>query len=136
MTVATLQIDGMSCQHCVMRVKKAIEALSGVSEASVDVGVAKVTFDESKLQQKEHHIETFVSLRAVHARCVCVVKFHDLGCRRLVISYRARSSSAADQAYAPPSVPVSSSVPCRGYSTPSSCSPRALRRASRRSVRV
>jgi copper chaperone len=53
MTVATLQIDGMSCQHCVMRVKKAIEALSGVSEASVDVGVAKVTFDESKLQQKE-----------------------------------------------------------------------------------
>jgi len=33
----TIGIDGMSCQHCVMRVKKAIEGLAGISDLSVEV---------------------------------------------------------------------------------------------------
>ena len=33
----TLTIDGMSCQHCVMRVKNALEELEGVQSAHVDL---------------------------------------------------------------------------------------------------
>jgi copper chaperone len=53
MTKATIHIDGMSCQHCVMRVKRAIEGLAGISDLSVEIGTANVTFDESKIQQTE-----------------------------------------------------------------------------------
>ena len=49
----TIQIEGMSCQHCVMRVKKAIEGLAGISGLSVEVGSTKVTFDEAKIQQED-----------------------------------------------------------------------------------
>ncbi len=53
MAEATLKIEGMSCQHCVMRVKKAIDALAGVSGSDVVVGSAKITFDESKINESE-----------------------------------------------------------------------------------
>jgi len=49
----TIRIDGMSCQHCVMRVKRALEGLAGISDLSVEVGSAQVTFDESKIQQSD-----------------------------------------------------------------------------------
>lgn len=52
MAEATIKIDGMSCQHCVMRVKKAIDALAGVSKSDVQVGIATVHFDESKLKKE------------------------------------------------------------------------------------
>ena len=48
MTKATVQIDGMSCMHCAMRVKKAIEGIAGIESLQVEVGKADVTFDESK----------------------------------------------------------------------------------------
>jgi len=47
-----IQVEGMSCQHCVMRVKKAVEGLAGIAKSDVQVGQVKVTFDESKIQQK------------------------------------------------------------------------------------
>lgn len=50
MTEKTVQIDGMSCQHCVMRVKKALDALQGVSSAEVEIGSAKIRFDEARIQ--------------------------------------------------------------------------------------
>lgn len=53
MTEATLKIEGMSCQHCVARVKKAIEALKGIHIYEVAVGSAKVRFDESKITKEE-----------------------------------------------------------------------------------
>ena len=53
MTEANIKVDGMSCQHCVMRVKKALEALSGIKDLSVEVGQVKVSFDEARLQKKE-----------------------------------------------------------------------------------
>ena len=49
----TIRIDGMSCQHCVMRVKRSLEELAGVSDLSVEIGSARVTFDESKIQQAD-----------------------------------------------------------------------------------
>ena len=33
----TLNIEGMSCQHCAAHVKEALEAVSGVSSARVDL---------------------------------------------------------------------------------------------------
>ncbi len=49
MAETTLKIEGMSCMHCVGRVKQAIDALSGVQEAKVEVGTAQVSFDDSAL---------------------------------------------------------------------------------------
>jgi copper chaperone len=46
------KIEGMSCQHCVMRVKKAIDVLPGVSAAEVGVGTARISYDESKIEEK------------------------------------------------------------------------------------
>jgi copper chaperone len=53
MAETVIAIEGMSCQHCVMRVKKAIDAIKGVKSSDVQVGQAKVTFDESLLQKKD-----------------------------------------------------------------------------------
>jgi copper chaperone len=58
MAEITLKIEGMSCQHCVMRVKKAVEGLGGVSKSDVSVGSAHVVYDESKATQAD--IETAV----------------------------------------------------------------------------
>ena len=53
MTETKIQIEGMSCQHCVMRVKRALEGLNGIKDLDVTVGQANVTFDEAKLLKKD-----------------------------------------------------------------------------------
>ena len=53
MTKDTIKIKGMSCQHCVMAVKKALTSISGISEANVAVGSAEITFDESKVRKAD-----------------------------------------------------------------------------------
>jgi len=45
-----IKIDGMSCQHCVMAVKKEIQKLD-VQNLEVKVGEASVEFDEKKVSQ-------------------------------------------------------------------------------------
>jgi copper chaperone CopZ len=47
MAELNLKIDGMSCHHCVMRVKKAIDEVNGVKSSEVDVGSAKVVYDDA-----------------------------------------------------------------------------------------
>jgi copper chaperone len=42
-----LKIKGMSCQHCVMSVKKSLDGLQGIQSCEITVGSAKVSFDES-----------------------------------------------------------------------------------------
>lgn len=51
MATTTLKIQGMTCNHCVMRVAKALKGLPGVQDAKVDLqtGEAVVTFDDSKV---------------------------------------------------------------------------------------
>ncbi len=51
MTKRTLKIQGMTCNHCVMRVQKALKGVAGVQDALVDLGKseASVTFDEGKV---------------------------------------------------------------------------------------
>ena len=40
-----IDIDGMTCSHCVHAVKKALEGVNGVRVDDVQVGAATVTFD-------------------------------------------------------------------------------------------
>ena len=53
MANVTLNIEGMSCQHCVMRVKKAVDDLPGIGQADISIGTARVTFDEAKVSRDE-----------------------------------------------------------------------------------
>jgi copper chaperone len=48
MSDTEIKIDGMSCNHCVARVKKALDAIDGVASSEVEIGKADVTFDETK----------------------------------------------------------------------------------------
>ena len=53
MAEATIKIEGMSCQHCVMRVKKAFEVLPGIAVLDVKIGGATVTYDESMVKRDD-----------------------------------------------------------------------------------
>ncbi|MBI4843967.1 MAG: heavy-metal-associated domain-containing protein [Nitrospirae bacterium] len=53
MAELTLKIEGMSCGHCVMAVKKALSGINGISSSDVGVGSAKVIFDESKTSRED-----------------------------------------------------------------------------------
>ena len=53
MAEATIKIEGMSCQHCVMAVKKAVGAVDGVSDVQVEIGKAVVRYDESKAKLED-----------------------------------------------------------------------------------
>ncbi|RMG73888.1 MAG: copper chaperone [Nitrospirae bacterium] len=52
MAEVSVKIEGMSCQHCVMRVKKAIDGVDGVNSSEVEIGSARVVFDESKTSEE------------------------------------------------------------------------------------
>lgn len=45
MSQTNLKIEGMSCGHCVMAVKKALEGVEGVTVQNVAVGTATVDYD-------------------------------------------------------------------------------------------
>jgi copper chaperone CopZ len=45
MNRTTLEIDGMSCGHCVASVKNALDRLEGVTVERVAVGAATVAYD-------------------------------------------------------------------------------------------
>jgi len=47
-----LTIQGMSCGHCVMHVRKALGTMNGLNVESVEIGKAVVTFDEAVVTGK------------------------------------------------------------------------------------
>jgi len=53
MTETTIKIEGMSCQHCVARVKKTIDGVNGVSGSDVQIGSANVKYDESRVKKED-----------------------------------------------------------------------------------
>jgi copper chaperone len=53
MAEAKVKIEGMSCQHCVMAVKKALGGVPAVLESDVQVGSATVKYDESKAKETD-----------------------------------------------------------------------------------
>jgi copper chaperone len=56
MAETKIAIEGMSCQHCVMAVQKALGGVPGVFESNVQIGSAVVKYDENKIKKEE--IET------------------------------------------------------------------------------
>jgi copper ion binding protein len=46
--MTTLKVKGMSCQHCVMSVTKALNKLEGVENVQVDLAKGEVRFENSK----------------------------------------------------------------------------------------
>lgn len=50
MAQATIKIEGMTCMHCVMRVKKAIDGMKGVQDSKVDITSAVVDFDDATVK--------------------------------------------------------------------------------------
>ena len=49
----TYTISGMSCNHCVMAVKKELAKISDLNVLEVRVGAAEVEFDESLVTESE-----------------------------------------------------------------------------------
>ncbi|MGA7722122.1 MAG: cation transporter [Ignavibacteriaceae bacterium] len=46
------KIEGMSCGHCVMAVKKELNKLTDIIVDDVQIGNAKVQYDENKIAEK------------------------------------------------------------------------------------
>lgn len=56
----TVKIKGMSCQHCVKAVTKALGEIDGVSDVQVDLLRGEATFEEMKpiaLEVLQEHIK-------------------------------------------------------------------------------
>ena len=55
MTTSTLKVQGMTCNHCVMRVAKAIKSVPGVQDAQVDLQKAQavITYDDAKVAMEK-----------------------------------------------------------------------------------
>jgi copper chaperone len=51
MKVETVKIDGMSCYHCVMAVKKELSKLD-LKLLDVEIGSAKIEYDELKVTEQ------------------------------------------------------------------------------------
>ena len=49
----SIKIKGMSCQHCVGSVKKALEDVSGLSEVRVNLAKGEATFANKDVTREE-----------------------------------------------------------------------------------
>ena len=49
----TMQIEGMSCMHCVKAVREALGELPGVEVERVEVGSATVAYDPARTPKRE-----------------------------------------------------------------------------------
>ena len=76
MLTATLEISGMSCDHCVSQIRECMVLRSGVRAAEVAIGRASIEFDEQACSVAD-----------------LVGAIHDLG-RFQVASFSVRDSDA------------------------------------------
>ena len=53
MKVEELRIEGMTCGHCVMSVKKELSRIPHLQVDDVQIGSARVQYDESKVSMLE-----------------------------------------------------------------------------------
>jgi copper chaperone len=56
----TLKVKGMSCQHCVMSVTKALSQLEGIKNVQIDLAKGEVRFDNTK-EVASNRIEEAIS---------------------------------------------------------------------------
>ncbi len=48
-----IRISGMSCNHCVMSVRKELSKIPGVDVKDVQIGSARVAYDENTVSPKQ-----------------------------------------------------------------------------------
>ena len=53
MKTQELKIQGMTCGHCVMSVRKGLDAVPGLVVESVEIGKAVVKFDETRVKTEQ-----------------------------------------------------------------------------------
>jgi copper chaperone len=53
MTTKEIRIDGMSCGHCEMAVRKELSRLDDVKVKKVKIGEAVVEYDETKVNEQK-----------------------------------------------------------------------------------
>ncbi|MBI2618938.1 MAG: heavy-metal-associated domain-containing protein [Ignavibacteriales bacterium] len=53
MKTADLKIEGMTCSHCVMSVKQGLAKLPELRVEDVQIGSARVVFDEAKVSETD-----------------------------------------------------------------------------------
>ena len=46
--MSAIKVKGMSCNHCVMRVTNALQAIEGIKNVKVDLQSGEATYDEDK----------------------------------------------------------------------------------------
>jgi copper chaperone len=44
--MTTIKVEGMTCNHCVMAVTRALEEIDGIKNVKVDLKKGRATFDE------------------------------------------------------------------------------------------
>lgn len=53
MKTQELKIQGMTCGHCVMSVRKGLDAVPGLVVESLEIGKAVVKFDETRVKSEQ-----------------------------------------------------------------------------------
>ncbi len=51
MTTKEIKIEGMSCNHCVMAVKKELSKIENIKIQDVQIGSAKIEYDENSINE-------------------------------------------------------------------------------------
>lgn len=49
----TIKVNGMSCQHCVNAVTKALEGIEGLEKVAVDLTAGKVSFVNNGVEREK-----------------------------------------------------------------------------------
>lgn len=60
MTKSIIRVDGMSCEHCVKAVTKAVTALSGIGGVAVDLKAGTVTVEYDPAQSTLDKIKAVI----------------------------------------------------------------------------
>ena len=53
MKVDELKIQGMTCGHCVMSVRKELTRVDGITVEEVQIGMARVRYDDSRVKRQD-----------------------------------------------------------------------------------
>ncbi|HWQ47465.1 MAG TPA: copper ion binding protein [Methanosarcina sp.] len=60
MTQETIKVEGMSCMHCQLRVKKAVEAVEGVQRVDVNLQTKQVIVDYEEGKANTEKVKTAI----------------------------------------------------------------------------
>ena len=63
--MATVQIKGMTCQHCVASTKEALEKIPGVKDVKVDLDKGEATYSGDVDQEKIREAITKIGFEVV-----------------------------------------------------------------------